>query len=149
MQTLKDRKYLEAVINALQLKTDENNCVKISELTKNYISYSDARQKFLQRFSTIFENYLVNEWFLNLYPLKFDTSIMLNYFVFITVYKLLEFFTLSSWLADENFDEAELIAAISWYVHNVDHNVTYIKKILEYLQKQNDIVGLMQSMLQV
>ena len=149
IQTPEDRKYLDAVINVLQLKTDENNHVKISELTKNYISYSEARQKFLQRFSAIFENYLVNEWFLNLYPLRFNTSFMFDYLVFITVYKLLEFFTLSSWLADENFDEAELIAAISWYVHNFDHNVTYIKKILEYLQKQNDIVGLMQSMLQV
>ena len=113
-----------------------------------YNALNEDRKNFVQKFSTIFENYLVNEFFMNLYPFKFKVKINLNYGVFVITYKMLELVTFS--MANVNSASREdLISQIMWYVTKLDHNQSFFNKIFDYMKDKSDIVEIMQSMLQV
>ena len=147
-QSTNDRKFLDAVINTLKMHFDENDQIKISEVAENYLALGVEREKFLQRFSNMFENYIVNEFFFNLYPFRFVATLTLNYGIFIAVYKMLELLTFS--MALENTPTPEdLLSQIMWYENNIYHNVGYVERIADYMKDKDDILKIMQSMLQV
>lgn len=151
-----DRQFLNAVTDTLELKVDENNQVPLNSLVENYKKISDFRKEFMKKFSSAFENYLVNEFFINLYPWAFKESILHNYGIFLITYKILEMITLS--LAISNFkkdpdktpplDKIGFSAAVMKFANNVDHNPEYINKISDYFQDKNDVISLMKSLLQ-
>lgn len=147
-QTPEDRKFIDAVTNMLKIETDEENQTSINEIAQNYLALSEKRQKFLAQFETIFENYLVNEFFLNLYPLRANAVTVFNFGLFVAIYKMLELLTFAIATENENFTESELVEMMSWYANNIDHKAQYFQKILDYLQSQKDVVDIMQSMLQ-
>ena len=84
------------------MKFDEvKQTLDLSSAEQKHIELEKARQMFSQYSVTIFENYLVNEIFYNLYPFKLEGSIAYNYGVFVTIYKLLELISFSMYL--QNF----------------------------------------------
>ena len=143
-----DRILLDALKVALKINPDENGTVSISEVTQNYNELAEEREKFLQKFSTVFENYLVNEFFVNCYPFRFYSELIFNYDIFVTFYKMLEFLTFAASIS-KDINERDLMNHIIWYAVNTDHNIDYINKIIEYLREQNDLIKIMRSMLQV
>ena len=151
---VEDRKFVDAVADTLRIQVDENKQVSVKKLAENYLELDEARQRFSQYYSTLFENYLVNELFMNLYPFKFKGSITYNYGVFVTIYKLLELITFSMSIQHflkekKTMDKISLTAVVMMHANNIDHNKTYTDKISEYLKDKNDIVEIMQNMLQV
>lgn len=154
VKKVEDRKFVDAVADTLRIQVDENKQVSVKKLAENYLELDEARQRFSQYYSTLFENYLVNELFMNLYPFKFKGSITYNYGVFVTIYKLLELITFSMSIQHflkekKTMDKISLTAVVMMHANNIDHNKTYTDKISEYLKDKNDIVEIMQSMLQV
>lgn len=148
-QLNEDRKLLEAVISTLKLQADSNAQVKIGEVAENYTALKAEREKFLQRFSTVFENYLVHEIFFNVYPFRFVNSMNYNFEIFAVIYKMLELLTFSSFMQKENYSEQDLISEIRFYANRIDHNPNYLKKISDFIQGQKDVVEFMQSTLQL
>jgi len=149
-----DRKFVDAVTDTLHVQVDENKSASVKNLAEKYLEWNNSRQNFLKYYSTLFENYLVNELFLNLFPFKFPDSITYNYGVFVTIYKLLELIAFSMsiqhFLRERNLiDIVNLTATVMVYASNIDHNYTYVNKISEFLKGKNDVVEIMQSMLQV
>lgn len=145
--TEEDKKILDAIIATLKLEVDENHQVNIDKLAQNYVDLNEERKNFVDKFSTIFENYLVNEFFTNLYPFKFAGGVSFNYGVFVTIYKMLELATFSM-AKQNNSTEQDLIHQISRYAQNTDHNPNYIGKILEHLKNKKSDAGILQSLLQ-
>ena len=139
---------MDALKVAFEIIPNEKGMVSISKIAKNYSALSEEREKFLQKFSTVLENYLVNEFFLNCHPFKFYNTLIFNYGFFVTNYKMLEFLALAISVI-KDFTEKDLISQIIWYVHRMDHNIGYSNKISDYLREQNDLVKIMRSMLQV
>lgn len=120
---------------ALQLQPSEN----IFRLQKN----------FLQRFSTVFENYSVHEFFYNLYPFRFDGTPIFNYGIFLTIFKMLELITFANSLEKISYDEKDLISEIMLYVEKIDHDAEFLGKITNGFKFKNDVAEIMQSFLQV
>lgn len=150
-----DKKFIDAVVETLQVQVDENDRIAIGVLVKNYSELADFRKDFVERFETVFENFLVNEFFMNTYPWRFRGSIAYNYGVFVTIYKMLELVTMSlansksnKDSADAPLDETDLMQAIMTFVNHTDHSRSYINKISEHLSGKEDIVDLMRSLLQ-
>ena len=148
--------YIDSLVNTLEMIPDETGQIPLSKLVEKYKSYSEFRQKFLETYSMVFENYLVNEFFINLYPWKFSGSILHNYGIFLITYKMLEMITLS--LAVSNFkkdptkqpplDRIFFTATVMRFANNIDHDPAYTEKISQYLEDKNDIISLMKSLLQ-
>ena len=67
--------------------------------------------------SDVLENYLVNEFFGNMYPWRTNGSIIQNYGMFVLTYKVLEAL----------IGEGEPIDIVTWFSRNIDHDVEYYK----------------------
>ena len=67
--------------------------------------------------SGILENYLVNEFFGNIYPWRTKGPISQNYGLFVLTYKILEAL----------IGEGEPIEIVTWFSRNIDHDVEYYK----------------------
>ena len=154
---VEDKRFIDMVTNTFEIKLNENNQVSLDHLVEIYEKMGEFRKNFLNTFSTLFENYLVNEFFLGLYPWRISESIIFNYGFYLTTYKILELISLS--LAVSNFkkdptkippiNKFDLAALAMNFSTHLDHNDEYRKKISEYLKDKNDIFSLMQSLLQV
>ena len=120
---------------AMQLQPSEN----LFQMQKN----------FLQRFSTIFENYLVHEFFYNLYPFRFDGSPIFNYGIFLTIFKMLEFITFANSLEKISCDERDLISEIMLYVEKIDHDAEFSDKITSGFTFKNDVAEIFQNLLKI
>ena len=139
-----DKKFLDAVTDALQLSPDEKNSVSISTVTENYKNLAAERKNFFTKYSTFLERYLVNELFLNIYPWRFEGSIPQNFFVFAAEYKLFELIIFSAWL--KNFDKKNLIEVTGRFTTRFDHVGEYRQIIFEQC-KGADIFSIMESLL--
>ncbi len=73
----------------------------------------EARQKY----NNILENYLVNEFFGNMYPWRTEGAISQNYGLFVLTYKIFEAL----------IGEGEPLEIITWFSRNIDHDVEYYR----------------------
>ena len=78
--SVKDRRFLDAVTDALEIKVDENKKVSLGSLVENYKKLDGFRKVFMKAFSPAFENYLVNEFFLSLEIFRLDSSQLRDFF---------------------------------------------------------------------
>ncbi|MBR3498423.1 MAG: flagellin lysine-N-methylase [Selenomonadaceae bacterium] len=94
-----------------------------------------------------FENYLVNELFLNIYPWKFeDGNIAQNFSAFVTEYKFFELITFSA--ARKGFgSRKDLIEVTNWFTTRFDHTKELKRKIFT-LVKDAEPFELMNSLLE-
>ena len=116
----------------LNLNEDEN--ILNEMVLKKFVAVEKLCDEFVQRFETIFENYLVNEFFMWMYPWRLPQSMTHNFGVFIASYKLVELFTFVNSLVVPNADKKEIVKFISYFSTKIDHNSNYIKKISDALQ---------------
>ncbi len=150
----KDRRFIDSVVEALQIRVDANNQVAVDEIAQNYLELSKFRKVFVEQYATVFENFLVNEFFLNQYPWKFKGSITYNFGVFVTIYKMLETIAMSKTIQNLKqskqppMNKIELTTEIILFVNNVDHNNSYVNKISEQLSGKDNTALLIQSLLQ-
>lgn len=147
-----NRRYIDAISDALDISVDKNKGASLSKLVKNYRRLEPARNDFLDRNSIKLEHYLVNEFFLGLYPWKFSSSIRQGYGAFVATYKILELVALSievqwrKWNGNDSDPpkEYQLPATISSLAVNVDHNRKYLKCLTSHLD--GDILSIMKSL---
>ena len=140
--------YLNYLVVMLEIKLDKDGTASVTELVDCYNKHSQERSKFLEKFSTIFENYLIQEFFYGLCPWRVEGSIILNYIVFLITYKILELIAVSMSVVKETIVEDDIINLIIWYVEKLDHGQHYINPIAKGMEKNNDILKIMQAFLQ-
>ena len=148
-----NRRYIDAIRDVLEIKVDENNGVSLSKIAANYQKLSSARSEFLKKNSIRLEHYLVNEFFLGVYPWKTPYPILQNYGIFVATYKILELIALSldvQWQRISNNtkempEEYQLLPTMMQCATNVDHNAKYLSCVLEHLEK--DVLTIMRSLL--
>ena len=141
------RKYLDAVAEVLQINSADKRRLTFKEIAANYITLAEARKKFLEDHSTFLENYLVNEFFMNIYPWKFEEGFIKNFGVFVMTYKVFELIIFSATF--KGFDtKGDLLCMVDWFTRKIDHESGLQKKILEFLKQNEDTLDLMESLLE-
>ena len=141
------QKFMDAVLNALEIVTDENNRAHISKIAANYERLSDFRKNFAEKHSIFLENFLVNELFMNCYPWQFEGKIIKNYFLFVIKYKLFELILFAQALKN-SVGKKELISTTDWFCSQFDHVEAYQRRLFSYLEGKDDILNLMDSLLE-
>ena len=148
------RKVLEVVIfdaikNVFEIIPDEDGTVSINYTAEKFMSLNSQREEFIQRYGTILENYLVNEFFMNMYPWCLqEKSIMQNYGLFVATYKIVELFTFSMAQKYSDFNESEMIKVIAQLSTNIDNTPAYIKKISAEIDNIGDTLKIISTFLQ-
>lgn len=139
-----DKKFYDAVLKYLSA----TDTFDFEQMAQKYISLAEEREQFLDKFSTVFENYLVHEFFSSFCPFQRYSSIMQNYNFFLISYKMLELVAVATF-AGKDCAAADLVSLIIEYVDSCERNLNYSKKISEYLQDKDNLVDLMQNLFEV
>ena len=143
-----DRKFIDMVVNALQIKPDADDYISITEITDNYTRLADKREDFFAEYSTFLENYLVNEIFMHCYPRRFQNkTISNNFLVYLISYKVFEMFSFAAW-QNNLADKENLLQLVVWYTTQLDHNKHLNERIFEYLEDNDDLFELMDTLLE-
>ena len=106
-----------------------------------YINYhAIIFSRLMENYAHIFENYLVNEFFMRCYPFAFEDSLWQNCKIFITGYKAMEFAIILTAISKNGFVTAEeflnMVDAIN---EKLDHNRGGMKAIRNFAEKIDDI----------
>ena len=112
-------------------------------------TFRPAQEKMHRDFGHIFENYLVNEFFLEHYPQRIVGTLVQNYILFVMNYKLVEFMAVSMAVSDEQeMDEAKLIDLIEHMVALLNHSTDFLISVAnDALKRQKDVVACMKNLL--
>ena len=96
--------------------TSENFLAQEVPLILRSVNFIPAEKNLPAEFATIAENFLVNEIFLSVYPFRIDASILQNFGVLLTVYKIFERRARDV----QNVDE--LLTVADDLSHKIDHD---------------------------
>ncbi len=142
--------YLKAVTSVFGLSGKDRQ-VPLADLVEVYLAqYHRHGQKWVEDHARYFENYFVNEIFLCCYPQRIAGTLTQNYMLFVTVYKTLEFFILSTVsIAKGNLDKSQLIRLFLTYATNTTHNTELIAHLSGKALKTQEIVPFMEGMLRI
>ena len=108
---------------------------------------SADKKIFLAKYSLFLENFLVNEWFQNIYPWKFESSLMKNFGAFVAEYKLFEtiiFFATRKISSDRKY----LLELTSSFTTRLNHAKEYRQKIFDYFKDADEPFAILESLLE-
>ena len=90
-------------------------------------------QRLMDNYAHIFENYLVNEFFMRCYPFAFDGGLWKNCKVFVTSYKFVEFALVLTAISKNGFVTVEeFLTMIDAVNEKLDHSRGGMKAILNF-----------------
>lgn len=136
-----NEKFLDALIETLKIFPDEHNRVSVAKIADNYVRLADARKKFLARYSTFLENFLVNELFLTCFPWNVKARFAKNFGVFVASYKLFELFTFAA--VQKNLcDKGELLRLVDWRTNQANRIDEIIETLLKHFANEDDVFSL-------
>lgn len=139
--------FFDALEKVLEIQPDEKGLVSIEEIIPRYENLAAERKAFLEKYSTVLENYLVNELFMYSYPWRFKEETMTkNFAVFMISYKIFELIFLSAAQKDLTSKD-DILKLVDWFTTKTDHNKNLYEKFFELLKSIDDTFLLMTCLL--
>ena len=148
VRTLGDQGYLTALKELYRLSKGQQKTT-LDDIREIYEGYRPAAKEIVRQYSYLFENCMVNEFFINAYPLRNRASLTENYFDFLMRYKLMEFLTVALTIVlDNDSKEDILVKGLGYFSERMDHNKPYRDHIFkEILKYDKDMKGFMCTLL--
>ncbi len=143
-----NEKYFSIVENAMSTDLDAPEKFGFNDLAESYFDLRDLREIFLKNFSGSLENYLVNEFFGNVYPARVPGNFTENFGIFILSYKILELVAVSMFAlsrSDEKF-RAEFLKAVYELSTDLAHNEKF-SEVVTAAVRDKEIALLMRGLL--
>ncbi|SFC47664.1 flagellin lysine-N-methylase [Clostridium uliginosum] len=107
---------------------------KYSEVYKN--GFDLYFKKFINNNSYIFENYLVNFMYKNLFPFSETESVFDGYIMLLTRYSFIRFYLIGIFLFNKDTYSPDSIARfIQVFSKTIEHHKTYLVDVLYYIKK--------------
>lgn len=104
-------------------------------ITDRATEYIDAYKRFneevMSKYSYIFENYLVNFIYNNLFPFSENDVAFHGYIMLLIRYSYMRFFLVGLMLIGENLDEDKIISFIQTFLKTTEHHKIYYTDVLE------------------
>ena len=112
-----------------------------NDLQNNASDYINAfnryEEEYFHKYDYIFENYLVNSIYNNLFPFSESDYIFDGYIMLLLRYSLIRFYLVGKFIKRKKDSKDDIIAFIQVFVKAVEHDKNYRMEILEYI-KDND-----------
>ena len=126
------------IIDAFKLKEDDK-LRKYSELYIN--SFDEFNNKFMEPLSFIFENYLVNLMFKNMFPFSETDSVFDGYMMLLTKFSFIRFYLVGLYINNKISSKEDIIDLIQVFTKTIEHHRSYLADSLGYI-KENDFDNL-------
>ncbi len=135
---LKDKRYLECVMESLDGIKFTGPTLDESSIEDYMNTYETFFKPFIREHEYIFENYLVNYMFKNLFPVAKENDVFEMYSMLVVNYSLLKMKTIGL-LAyhKEDFNVSIVVKLFQTFSRNVEHHTFDKNPIIDYLTKNN------------
>lgn len=129
------KEYTNQVISGFKLQKGED----INKHSELYIkAFEEYNEKFINDNSYIFENYLVNFMYSNMFPFSESESVFDGYIMLLTRYSFIRFYLVGKYLNNKEDSKEEMVEFIQVFSKIVGHHKTYLVELLKYI-KQNKL----------
>lgn len=124
---------------------------KKNNLKRTYLTYYKVIiSRLMNNYAHIFENYLVNEFFMRCYPFAFEGSLWNNCKIFISSYKAMEFAIILTTISKNGIVTAEeFLTMINAINEKLDHNRVGMKAVREFAEGVDELTNFAEIMLDV
>lgn len=134
VDSVKFKEYTKEVIEGFKIY-EENNLMNNKEI---YIqAFEDYNEKFIMENQYIFENYLVNFIYKNLFPFSEKESIFDGYIMLLTRYSFIRFYLTGGYLYGKKESKENVVRFIQTFSKAIEHHKTYLRASMRYI-KEND-----------
>ncbi len=124
------RKCTEEVLKGFNIKSKE----QLEEESDKYIDlFADYSRDYIDTNEYIFENYIVNFIYNNLFPYSESDSIFEGYMMLLIRYSLMRFYLVGRYSYRGYESRDEIIRFIHIFSKAVEHDKNYIEEILDYI----------------
>ncbi|MBU3110391.1 flagellin lysine-N-methylase [Clostridium lacusfryxellense] len=128
------REYTKQIISGYNLDQDED----ISKHSEFYIkAFEDYNEDFMNKNSYIFENFLVNFIYNNMFPFSESESIFDGYIMLLIRYSFIRFYLVGKYLCTKEDTKEDIVDFIQSFSKTIEHHKTYLVESLEYVKNNN------------
>lgn len=108
----------------------------INEYSKAYKKGFDCYfEKFINDNNYIFENYLVNFMYKNLFPFSETESVFEGYIMLLIRYSFIRFYLVGIFLFNKEASPNNVVRFIQVFSKTIEHHKTYLVDVLDYIKK--------------
>jgi lysine-N-methylase len=100
-------------------------------------AFEDYTENFIKNNSYIFENYLVNFMYNDLFPFSETKSIFDGYIMLLTRYSFIRFYLVGKYLDNKDDSKKNIVEFIQVFSKTIEHHKTYLVDSLDYI-KENE-----------
>ena len=124
------KEYTKQAIEGFNIKSSqqlERDCDKYIDAFVNY------SREYIDKNNYIFENYLVNFMYNNLFPYSESDSMFEGYIMMLIRYSLMRFYLVGKYLYNKKESTEDIIKFIQVFSKAIEHDKNYIEEILDYI----------------
>ena len=131
IDNVKFKEYTKEILKNYNLNSDEDLQNNAQNYLNAYITYTE---EFINKDEYIFENYLVNSMYNNLFPFSDNEFIFDGYMMLLIMYSLIRFYLVGKYINSKVDSKDEIINFIQNFVKAVEHDKNYRTEILENIR---------------
>lgn len=134
VDSLSFREYTTQIIAGFNLSKMED----INKYSKSYIeSFKNYNENFINKNDYIFENYLVNIMYNDLFPFSETESVFDGYMMVLMRYSFIRFYLVGKYMYNKYDSKEDIVKFIQIFAKTIEHHKTYLVDALDYI-KENE-----------
>lgn len=128
------RQYTKEVLHVYNIKDNDDVIENKEEYINAFEKYTD---EYIEINSHIFENYMVNFIYNNLFPFSESDFMFDGYILLLFRYSLMRFYLVGKYIYNGKDSVEDIIEFIKVFVKAVEHDRNYRSKILDYIKENS------------
>lgn len=129
---LKD--YTSMLLKGYNIEHNENIILNKEKYINAFTKYTE---EYIEKYSYIFENYIVNFMYSNLFPFSESDSMFDGFIMILFRYSLIRFYLVGKFLHIETDSTKDIIEFIRVFVKSIEHDTNYRIGILGYIKSNS------------
>ena len=124
------KKYTKQIIDSFNLNREDAD-------NRTYIEvFEEYNKEFLDKYTYIFENYLVNFIYNNMFPFNERESIFDGYIMLLMRYSFIRFYLVGKYIKERNDSKEEIVRFIQVFSKTIEHHRSYLTKSIRYIKEK-------------
>ncbi|NFG39806.1 FliB family protein [Clostridium botulinum] len=130
----KFKNYTKELLKGYNIKDNDGVIENAEEYINAFEKYTDM---YIENNSYIFENYMVNFIYNNLFPFSESDFMFEGYIMLLFRYSLMRFYLVGKYIHNGKDSVEDMIEFIQVFIKAVEHDKNYRSEILEYIKENN------------
>lgn len=124
------KEYTKQIIDSFNLNREDAD-------NRTYIEvFEEYNKEFLDKYTYIFENYLVNFIYNNMFPFNERESIFDGYIMLLMRYSFIRFYLVGKYIKERNDSKEEIFRFIQVFSKTIEHHRSYLTKSIRYIKEK-------------